>query len=142
MESKCPLLSICIPTYNRSYILKYVLEKYVSDSEFDDDIEIVISDNTSTDDTEQICMFYVEKYTNIRYYRNKENVRDANFLMVLDYAHGEYLKLLNDWSFIIGDSLRFVKEKLRENQKSRFPIFLPIIIFIQKRKLKLLNVTI
>jgi abequosyltransferase len=49
-----PLLSICIPTYNRSQYLKQALETYVSNAAFDDEVEIVISDNASTDNTEKM----------------------------------------------------------------------------------------
>ena len=120
---KRPLISICIPTYNRGYILQYVLEQYIHDPEFDDDVEIVISDNCSTDDTESICKDICEKNRNIYYFRNNENIHDANFYTVLDYGNGEYLKLINDWSYCIGESLRYMKEKIRENLHSRRPIF-------------------
>lgn len=120
---KRPLVSICIPTYNRGYILREILEKYVQDIEFNDDVEIVISDNCSTDDTETICKSYAKRYNNVKYYRNTKNVEDANFYIVLDKANGQYLKLLNDWAFCVGENLYFVKEKLRENMKERRTVF-------------------
>lgn len=59
-----PVLSICIPTFNRSTYLSNTLaqltkEKIFTDS---DDVEIVISDNCSSDDTEDICRKYVNKF--------------------------------------------------------------------------------
>ena len=51
MDSQ-PLVSICIPTYNRSEYLRLSLERYIREPEFlSGCVEIVISDNTSTDDT-------------------------------------------------------------------------------------------
>ena len=45
-----PLLSICIPTYNRAQFLDVSLRELISQaSEISDSIEIVISDNASTD---------------------------------------------------------------------------------------------
>lgn len=44
MENKRPLLSICIPTYNRALALKRNLECLVELSGFDEEVEIVISD--------------------------------------------------------------------------------------------------
>ena len=131
---KCPLLSICIPTYNRGYILREVLEKYVNDSEFDDDVEIVISDNCSTDDTEIVCREYANHYENINYYRNKENIRDANFYTVLDYGSGEYLKLINDWSYYDKDALRFVKTKIKEWKNDKKAIFFSNDTLFTKKK--------
>ena len=74
MENKKPLLSICIPTFNRGDLLNDILSKYVDNPQFDNDVEIVISDNASTDSTEDICRRYVEKYSNIRYFKNEENI--------------------------------------------------------------------
>ena len=118
-----PLISLCIPTYNRGYILQFVLEQYIHDQEFDDDVEIVISDNCSSDDTRDICEKYSRNYSNIRYYRNPKNIQDANFYTVLDYGRGEYLKLINDWTYCIGESLRYMKNIIRENLHDKRPIF-------------------
>lgn len=55
MQESLPLLSICIPTYNRSTYLRESIESIIHQSEFiSGDVEIVISDNASTDNTENI----------------------------------------------------------------------------------------
>ena len=136
-SSRSPLLSLCIPTYNRGYLLKFVLESYLNDPEFDDDVEIVISDNCSTDDTKEICQKFSRQNANIRYFRNTENIKDANFYVVLNYGNGEYLKLLNDWTYCVGDSLRFIKEKVRENLRTRKPLFFTDgLLFTNQKKKK------
>ena len=50
-----PLLSICIPTYNRSEQLRRALESLVGQEGFSE-VEVVISDNCSTDGTEEGTM--------------------------------------------------------------------------------------
>src|SRR5664279_654163 len=93
------LLSICIPTYNRAKNLEDTLISIVQQRRFQetDDVEIVISDNCSGDNTgnvsEKFAALYKEK---IRYFRNTENISDANFEKVLSYGKGQYLKLNND----------------------------------------------
>lgn len=58
-----PLLSICIPTYNRSQYLKETIDSIIGQEEFkSENVEIVISDNCSTDDTEIVCKKYIEQY--------------------------------------------------------------------------------
>ena len=52
MSNNTILLSLCIPTYNRVETLTVMLERVVHDPDFDEEVEIVISDNCSTDDTE------------------------------------------------------------------------------------------
>ncbi len=123
MEANEILLSICIPTYNRCKILASVLEQYVSNAEFDESVEIVISDNASTDDTQQVCQEFARSCPNIRYYRNEENIRDLNFERVISLASGQYIKLINDWLYFDEASLRKVKERVREHLEDRTPLF-------------------
>lgn len=118
-----PLLSICIPTYNRSDILEFVLKQYTNNPEFDYDVEIVISDNCSSDNTQKICLYYSSNYKNIKYFRNEENIKDKNFIKVLERANGAYLKLVNDWAYYDCDSLKYVKNVIRENMGNNIPIF-------------------
>jgi len=88
-----PLLSICIPTYNRSEILDKTLESLFSNPDFDiNKVEVIISDNASTDNTRNV----VSKYPLVQYFCNDINLGDVNFYKVLNYATGEYIKLFND----------------------------------------------
>ncbi len=118
-----PLLSICIPTYNRGDILRKALEQYINNSEFDDEVELVISDNCSEDDTAEICNHYCRLKNNIKYFRNEQNIRDKNFIEVLNHASGEYLKLSNDWVFFDRNALAYMKSIIRENINAKTPLF-------------------
>lgn len=86
------LLSICIPTYNRAEILDGTLEHLLADPALDERVEIIVSDNCSTDNTLEI----VKKYARVKYFRNETNVYDANYILILKRAQGQYLKLFND----------------------------------------------
>ncbi len=118
-----PLLSICIPTYNRSQYLKQALETYVSNAAFDDEVEIVISDNASTDNTEKIGRDYASRYSNVKYFRNEENVHDSNFCLALDRGTGIYLKLMNDNLIITEDGLSFLKKNILKYIEKKPAIF-------------------
>ena len=49
MENKQPLLSLCIPIYNRLEYLKRMLERFLEDKIlFEETIDLLISDNCST----------------------------------------------------------------------------------------------
>ena len=49
------LLSICIPTYNRAQFLPALLESIITQiNGHEDKVEIIVSDNASTDNTKQI----------------------------------------------------------------------------------------
>lgn len=121
------LLSICIPTYNRGYVLNDTLERITNDPEFDDEVEIIISDNCSTDDTVSVVSKYQQIHDNIRYYCNDKNVKDLNFMRALSYGNGEYLKLINDYIYFLPGGLKYMKSCIRANLKSERPLF-----FIEK----------
>ncbi|MBE6377302.1 MAG: glycosyltransferase family 2 protein [Lentisphaerae bacterium] len=93
------LLSICIPTYNRAEYLKKSLESLVNQECWPHpEVEIVISNNASTDDTAAVIAEYVSRYPeNIRA-NNLSSGIDAhdNFDLVLELGRGEFVKLNND----------------------------------------------
>lgn len=119
-----PLLSICIPTYNRSKYLKNSLDSIVKQNEFlNGAVEIVISDNASTDDTKEIVESYQKVYKNIYYSRNEENVKDKNYPIVLSKAHGKLRKLCNDTLVFLPNSLKVMCSVVNECNNTKPFIF-------------------
>lgn len=87
------ILSICIPTYNRCQVLDETLNKLFSNPEFNDElIEVIVSDNCSTDSTKEVVL----KYSQVKYFRNNQNIGPYNFTVVTSYANGKYIKIFND----------------------------------------------
>ena len=69
------MLSNCIPTYNRSAYLRECLESIVSSAKgHEEQFEIVISDNASTDDTVSSGSEFNLRYPWIKYRRNDTRV--------------------------------------------------------------------
>lgn len=88
---KTPRLSIGLPVYNGENYLREALDSILSQSF--KDLELIISDNASTDATEQICREYAGKDQRIQYYRNNVNLGAAkNFNLVFELSKGEYFK--------------------------------------------------
>jgi glycosyltransferase involved in cell wall biosynthesis len=59
------------------------------------DFELVISDNASTDRTQELCEAYAAQDGRIRYYRSEKNLGAApNFNRVFELARGEYFQWL------------------------------------------------
>ena len=54
-------LSICIPTFNRGDFLKRLLVD-ILENERSHEVEIVISDNASTDNTDEVVEFFKDKF--------------------------------------------------------------------------------
>jgi glycosyltransferase involved in cell wall biosynthesis len=65
------LVSIGIPTYNRAELLKRAIESALNQDY--KNIEVIISDNASTDDTESICQFYCNQDARLKYVRHSQN---------------------------------------------------------------------
>jgi glycosyltransferase involved in cell wall biosynthesis len=91
------ILSICIPTYNRSKLLTEALDSIIiSLNGFEDKVEIIVSDNASYDDTIDVVKKYQSKHNLIRYNRNTENVIDKNFFIAASLARGKYIWIFAD----------------------------------------------
>lgn len=120
------ILSICIPTFNRCGCLYFTLKSIVDQEIFQstDDIEIVISDNCSTDFTPQIAKMFVQKYPDkIKYSRNEENILDLNFEKALSLGKGKVLKLHNDNFVFNPGALKYIINKIKELEDQKPMIF-------------------
>lgn len=84
-------VSIGMPVYNGARFLKEAIDSIWAQTF--EDVELIISDNASTDQTEQICREYAAKDKRIRYYRNEKNLGAAwNYNRVFELSTGEYFK--------------------------------------------------
>ncbi|UCG34744.1 MAG: glycosyltransferase family 2 protein [Candidatus Omnitrophota bacterium] len=91
MNSNKPRLSMGMPVYNGENYIRQALDSLLSQTF--SDFELIISDNGSTDRTEEICRAYAARDSRIHYYRNEENRGAAwNFNRVFELAKGEYFK--------------------------------------------------
>jgi glycosyltransferase involved in cell wall biosynthesis len=93
-----PLVSIGIPTFNRASSLPKSVDAALQQTY--PNIEVIISDNASTDDTLSICEKFVETDKRVTYIRQQSNVGAAkNFGEVLQYSTGQYFMWLadDDW---------------------------------------------
>lgn len=122
-----PLLSICIPTRNRAAFLYRTLRSITETPVFQNgnEVEVVVSDNASTDATEEIVKIFTEKYGNkIVYSRNETDIHDENFGKALRLAGGEFLKLNNDTFWFEGNGLERLLSKIKQYKKER-----PVLCF-------------
>lgn len=118
------LLSICIPTYNRAVYLKASLETLVVQNRFDE-IEVIVSDNASTDETESVVRKFQEQFGNIVYFKNEKNVRDKNFPLVLMRATGVFRKLCNDTILYQDGTVSYMLDIVSKNLTEK-----PVLFFL------------
>jgi glycosyltransferase involved in cell wall biosynthesis len=88
-------VSIGIPTYNRSGTLRRAIDSALAQDH--PAIEVVVSDDASTDGTDVMLRELSSRDTRVRYLRQERNLGHAlNFQTVLDAAQGEYFMWLTD----------------------------------------------
>jgi len=86
-----PYVSIGVPVYNGEEFLEEALESLLAQTFRD--LEIIISDNASTDRTEELCRRFVQRDPRVRYVRNAVNVgAGRNYNAVFALARGTYFK--------------------------------------------------
>ena len=99
MSGSGPRVSLGMPVYNAQRYLAQALDSILAQTFRD--FELVISDNGSTDRTEEICRQYVAReQPRIRYHRNEINRGAAwNHNHVFTLSRGDYFKWVayDDW---------------------------------------------
>ena len=118
-----PLLSICIPTFNRAELLSYSLTQILKVIlNFQVEIEIIVSDNNSTDNTKEIVADLKNNHPNLIYFKNTENIGfNYNILKIIDhYANGEFCWIIGDDDFIYNHSISKLLKILKGFDKIDF----------------------
>jgi|CXWL01.1.fsa_nt_gi glycosyltransferase involved in cell wall biosynthesis len=103
---KLPEVSIIVAAHNAAQHIERAIRSCINQTFFDDNYEIVVIDDGSTDATPRICQEYGQY---IEYYRNKENlglpaainagIRRARSRYIVrvdsdDYVHEDFIKVL------------------------------------------------
>lgn len=113
MNSLNNLLSICIPTFNRISLLRESVNSIIDSISYSGyNVSIIISDNCSTDDTQNYCLELVNNYPFISYYRNDENVNELNFYIAALRAKTDYVWLFSDDDILCLNAVKLICDAL------------------------------
>ncbi len=99
-------LSICIPTYNRAAHLADCLNSIIlCDVQSNFNFEVCISDNGSTDGTEDVVRV-AQSVINIKYHKNAVNLgMTRNFLNVVSMAEGDFVWMIGDDDLLVPNAI-------------------------------------
>lgn len=90
-------VSVVIPTYNRAHILHITIPTYIQENV----CEVILVDDASTDNTQEVVTELQKKYPKIRYVRNEVNSKQTYSKNVgINLACGEYIYFGDDDSVI------------------------------------------
>jgi glycosyltransferase involved in cell wall biosynthesis len=93
------MVTVAVPTYERPGQLRRAIESVLSQDY--EPIELIISDNGSTDGTQKLCQDYVDRIPSVRYVRHSVNVGPTlNFEGLRLLARGAYFLFLGDDDWI------------------------------------------
>jgi glycosyltransferase involved in cell wall biosynthesis len=107
-------LSICIATRNRGAFIGDTLESIIRQAT--DEVEIVVLDGASTDNTEEVIRFYQDRFPRLRYFRQETNRGiDRDFSRAVDLGYGEYCWLFSDDDLVKPGAIRTVLDAVKDN---------------------------
>ena len=117
MSSEAPRVTLCMPVRNGQESMRRALDSALS-QDFRD-LEVVVSDNASDDDTGAILREYVERNDRVRVSTNVENIGlIENVNVVLRMASGEFVRLLGSDDWIEPDFLSRCVEVLERHPEA------------------------
>ena len=91
MQAREPQVSIGMPVYNGKQFLRTAIDSVLAQTY--EDFELVISNNGSTDGSDDICRWYVARDSRIRYFNSATNHGLSwNFNRVVQLATGRYFR--------------------------------------------------
>lgn len=120
-KTDLPLVSIIIPTYNRRDMLKRSIDQVLKQDY--PNIEVIVSDNCSTDGTFELMQKEYANVSRLRYHRNEKNVGPVlNIRNALyNLAKGKYCLITSDDDYFIDSTyITRAVEALERNRNLAF----------------------
>lgn len=112
-------LTIGVPTYNRARLLRVALDSVLSqiDDRIRGQVEVLISDNASTDLTREVVREYIARYPDVVTYQcNSHNLGySRNVDAVIRQARGTFVLILSDDDGLESNSLTTLLDILAQH---------------------------
>lgn len=101
--SKTPYISVIIPTYNRSKFITAAIESVLQQNKNKWEMEVIVVDDGSTDDTEEILKHFKDKITYIKTFHSGKPATARN--IGIKQAKGELIAFLDSDDMWVPDKL-------------------------------------
>ncbi len=109
-------VSFCIPTYNRAVYLESLIQSIKLQQPHGLELEICISDNASTDGTDELISVWEQNFgIPIQYKRHEKNIGpDRNYLAAISLAKGDYCWIFGSDDMLQADALAIIESELNK----------------------------
>ncbi len=112
-----PIITVCIPTFNRVKLLPYAIESVIKQSY--QKFELVICDDGSTDGTSELMSSYTDH--RVKYIRHPQNIGKSNNMRSgFDAASGKYFIKFDDDDRLTPDFLACTVDILEQDSNIDF----------------------
>jgi glycosyltransferase involved in cell wall biosynthesis len=113
-KTKTPAVSICIPVYNGEKYIREAIDSVLTQTY--EDFELLISDNDSSDKTQEICTEYSNNDSRIRYIRQTINIGGhRNFIYTTHAARGDLVTWLAHDDILEPDFLKLTVQHMNDH---------------------------
>lgn len=114
-----PLITVGIPAYNHAPFIRHAIESVINQNIRN--IEIIIVDDASTDDTAEIAKKYSLVDDRILFIQNEKNLGPAKTTeIILSYARGEYFSPLPSDDYVALDKYEKLLEVIEKDPRMAF----------------------
>ncbi len=89
-------ISVVVGTYNRAQILRECINSLLNQSVNSQDYEVIIVDNNSSDETEEMIFPYTKKYNNVFYFKEINQGSSSSRNTGIQKAHTPWIAFIDD----------------------------------------------
>lgn len=121
-------ISVLTPTYNRANLLGRLYKSLVENSKYNVDIEWIIMDDGSTDDTKAIIEGYInENKINVQYFHQENQGKMVAINNLVDKSNGDLIIECDSDDYFTDDAFKIISEeynKYKDDNKAYALCFL------------------
>lgn len=110
-------ISVLTPTYNRANLLGKLYESLIKNSKYDIEIEWLIMDDGSTDDTKIIIKKYIEENKiEIKYFEQENQGKMVSINKLVEKATGDLIVDCDSDDYFTEDAFKIINEEYKKNK--------------------------
>ena len=106
-------ISVIVPVYNTEEYLPRCLDSIIGQTF--DNIEVIVVDDGSTDNSYSVCREYAGRDTRIRLFHKENGGASSARNLALDKVQGEYIVFVDSDDYILKDALQTAYDAITAN---------------------------